>query len=320
MPDTEIALKVLLRQRHLQGHQAFCREYDRVAKRIEPHMIGKHPGRAQFYKWLSGRLLGLPYADHCRILEAMFPNWTADRLFAPHSGHLDYVPDSIPTPQTPEPRPTSDTVVEAQPPTKAGTEKTARPIGLRPHIATAFTADHVTIDFAGFSGETLHGAMQEPLDQIRSGELRPQSIAVRILVPDTTAPMTIPCRAEDRADSPEFRARAHSIMRRHLGAITDSFAELHSLGLVEKSEAIVKVHHAAPLFKLYILNNTEAFFGFYPVVPHTIDLEGTPTPMYDLMGKDALLFQHSVTTSQYVTQARIWFDSMWTTLADEYAL
>ena len=33
-------------------------------------------------------------------------------------------------------------------------------VGLRPFIEQAFTREHVTIDFAGFSGETLHGVVQ----------------------------------------------------------------------------------------------------------------------------------------------------------------
>jgi hypothetical protein len=42
------------------------------------------------------------------------------------------------------------------------------------------------------------------------------------------------------------------------------------------------------------------------------------------MGKDAILFHHSITDddtstgSQYVDQACTWFDSMWTTVATEY--
>src|SRR5262245_13769121 len=34
--------------------------------------------------------------------------------------------------------------------------QTERPVGLRPHIEAAFERPHVSIDFAGFSGETLH--------------------------------------------------------------------------------------------------------------------------------------------------------------------
>jgi DNA-binding transcriptional regulator YhcF (GntR family) len=203
-------------------------------------------------------------------------------------------------------------------------ERTERPVGLRPHIERAFEAENVTIDFAGFSGETLHGAMQEPLDKIRVGRIRPKSIAIRILIPDTTAPMAIPCRADDLSDSPEFRARMTRLMHRYVGAITDTVAELNELGLVEQATAVVHTHHAAPLFKLYIINGDEAFFGFYPVVEHALTVDAEPQTIYDLRGKDAILFHHSAndddtsTGSQYVDQARIWFDSMWNTVSTEF--
>ena len=87
-----ILLKVLLKQRHLQGHRAFCREYDNVATKVDPLLKGSYPSRAQFFRWLSGDLVGLPYPDHCRILEHMFPDWTAEQLFQPYSGSLNFVP------------------------------------------------------------------------------------------------------------------------------------------------------------------------------------------------------------------------------------
>jgi hypothetical protein len=46
------------------------------------------------------------------------------------------------------------------------------------------------------------------------------------------------------------------------------------LGLVDKTTAEIRAHPAAPLFKLYLINNEEAFFGFYPVVEHVINLDG----------------------------------------------
>ncbi|HEU5476132.1 MAG TPA: DUF5919 domain-containing protein [Actinophytocola sp.] len=90
--STDILLKVLLKQRHLQGHRAFCREYDKTAAKIEPELRGTYPSKAQYYRWLSGELVGLPYADHCRILESMFPNWTAEQLFQPYSGGIEFIP------------------------------------------------------------------------------------------------------------------------------------------------------------------------------------------------------------------------------------
>jgi DNA-binding transcriptional MocR family regulator len=164
-------------------------------------------------------------------------------------------------------------------------ERTERPVGLRPHVERAFDTQKVTIDFAS-------------------------------LVPDTTVPMAIPCQVDDLADSPEFRARATEIMRRNTLAIEDNVTELQDLGLINETVAEVRVHRATPLFKLYQINNEEAFFSFNPVRERVISLNGHPRAIYDLMGKDAILFHHSITDndtstgSQYVDQARTWFDSM----------
>jgi hypothetical protein len=100
---------------------------------------------------------------------------------------------------------------------------------------------------------------------------------------------------------------------------------------VADATAEVRVHGLTPLFKLYLINNREAFFGFYPITEHTIRAGGGVYPMYDLMGKDSLLFQHSAddtdprdpggqatAAAQYVTQARLWFDSVWATVAKDY--
>jgi DNA-binding transcriptional regulator YhcF (GntR family) len=199
-------------------------------------------------------------------------------------------------------------------------ERIARPVGLRPHIEQAFKAPDVTIEFAGFSGETLHGAIQEPLDSIRAGRLVPKSIAVRILVPDADRPWSLPCRVDNLEDEPLFRKRAERITSRHAQAILDSVHELRDLGLVASASAEVRVSGEPPRFKLYIINGEEAFFGFYPVTEHTVALGGGPLPMFDLMGKDAELFHFAVsdgddsTSGLFVQQSRAWFDSVWSTV------
>jgi DNA-binding transcriptional regulator YhcF (GntR family) len=202
-------------------------------------------------------------------------------------------------------------------------ERTARAIALRPNIERAFEQPKVSIDFAGFSGETLHGVIQEPLDKIRVGQLVPDSIDIRILIPDTGRPWAIPCRTDDLADEPAFRLRARGISERHTDAIIESVAELADLGLVRSASAQVRVHGSSPMFKLYILNRSEAFFGFYPISEHAVSLHGQTVPMYDLMGKDATMFHYAADDDpdsiggQYVAQAHAWFDSMWGTVSRE---
>ncbi len=56
--------------------------------------------------------------------------------------------------------------------------------------------------------------------------------------------------------------------------------------------AEIRVHGLTPTFKVYILDGTEKFFGFYPVIEHDVTVQGKAHPMYDLMGKDAVLFYY----------------------------
>src|SRR5437764_8225048 len=73
-------LKGLLQTRHLQTHAAFCREYDRLARELDPALVGKWPSRVTLHRWMAGGVKRLPYPDHCRILEAMFRGWPAEQL------------------------------------------------------------------------------------------------------------------------------------------------------------------------------------------------------------------------------------------------
>ena len=96
------------------------------------------------------------------------------------------------------------------------------------------------------------------------------------------------------------------------------------LGLLESARAEIRVHGCPPLFKLYILNNDEVFFGFYPIRHHEVKIKGTPHPVFDLMGKEASLFRHTIrdgspVSAQYVAQAREWFTTVWETISRKYA-
>jgi hypothetical protein len=237
------------------------------------------------------------------VLEEMFPGWTADQLFQPPTG---------------EPPLTTNWAAAVMTPASV-----ILSTGLRPYIEQAFTAEHVAIDFAGFSGETLHGVVQAPLDKIRTGEIKPESVTIRMLLPDTTRPMAVPCRVEDLADDPDYRARMHQITGRHAYAILETVQELARLGRIKEASTEIRAYQVPPLFKLYLLNGDEAFFGLYPLVEHKIPFPDGSHPMYDLMGKDAVVFRHSKTTgdtadAQFVDQAQGWFDSMWDHISYEF--
>ncbi|MEV6890784.1 DUF5919 domain-containing protein [Kribbella sp. NPDC051137] len=115
--QAETALKALLRERHLQEHRAFCREYDKVARVVDREQVSGYPSKATFYRWLSGSLTGLPHPGHCRILEHMFPGWKAEALFLPWPDEpptdptAASVPAAAPAPQ-PVSSPTATTPAE----------------------------------------------------------------------------------------------------------------------------------------------------------------------------------------------------------------
>ena len=230
MPEQPIMLKVLLGQRHWQNYATFCAEYDKAARKLDADLKQTYPSRAQLHRWLSGSLRSLPYADHCRVLEEMFPGWTAEQMFQATTPELLYAGG--------QPGGSSITRPAGGP----GPQVFAAPsVGIRPFVEQAFAREHVCVDFAGFSGETLHGVIQEPLDKIRIGRIRPASLSIRMLLPDTTRPMVLPCRADDLTDDADYRDRVTRLTARHAQAILDSVQELTRLGLLESGTAEIRI-------------------------------------------------------------------------------
>jgi len=94
MGDTQIRLRVLLRERHWQKYETFSREYEKAARDVDSSLSGSCPSRAQLHRWMSGQLKGLPYPDACRVLERMFEGETAEQLFEPHATPHEEQPDT----------------------------------------------------------------------------------------------------------------------------------------------------------------------------------------------------------------------------------
>jgi hypothetical protein len=78
-----ILLNVLVQQRQLVRYGMFRAAYEGAAKKVDRELVGTAPSRAQLHRWISGGLKRLPHTDHCRVLQRMFPGWTAEQLFAP---------------------------------------------------------------------------------------------------------------------------------------------------------------------------------------------------------------------------------------------
>jgi DNA-binding transcriptional regulator YhcF (GntR family) len=101
-------------------------------------------------------------------------------------------------------------------------------VGLTDHIDAAFEADRITLDSFSFTSETLNSALQEPLRRVRRGELRPESIAVRLLLPSPDVRLALPKAVGDADDDrPLRRLRRLTIsqavtVQSAVGALADS--------------------------------------------------------------------------------------------------
>ncbi|WP_431954171.1 DNA-binding protein [Actinacidiphila sp. bgisy167] len=64
------------------------RRFDQKFTETGGLLFGRSPnnptcGESQFRRWTAGKLIGLPGAEACRILETMFPGHTVEQLFGP---------------------------------------------------------------------------------------------------------------------------------------------------------------------------------------------------------------------------------------------
>ncbi|WP_460701423.1 GntR family transcriptional regulator [Myceligenerans halotolerans] len=203
-------------------------------------------------------------------------------------------------------------------------ERPVKAVGLQPHLEAAFEVDDVRIDFVGYTSESLNFVLVEPLNKIRSGRLEPKSIRIRLLVADMTKPHGLPVATSgDEDESARARARMAGIGARNAGAIADAVGELGELGLVPNVKVETRSFASSPLFKAYLINDSEAFFGYYPVVERDVQMNGDTIRIFDPKGKDATLFHHAddgdpeSIGSLFVAQTKTWFESVWNTVAVE---
>ena len=202
--------------------------------------------------------------------------------------------------------------------------QTQLPVELRPHLEAAFRGADVAIDFTGFSAETLRDSLAEVLDKVRAGDYAPDSISIRLIVADPHRPSAIPARADTDEDDPSVRARMARITRRSVESLTDQVSELGDLGLVKSVSIRARAVATMPVLKMFIINRTEVFTGFYYPDERTVTIKGNAVQIYDAMGKDVPLIHFTTqeetpgAATAFVDSALNWFESTWRTVARDY--
>jgi hypothetical protein len=102
MTESATLLAVLLQRRGLGRYGSFAAAYQKAARAVDPELGQAVPSRAQFHRWITGGLRGLPQTDHSRVLEHMLAGYTAAQLLAPCPG------DAVPAPERARSQPAPD--------------------------------------------------------------------------------------------------------------------------------------------------------------------------------------------------------------------
>jgi hypothetical protein len=108
-------------------------------------------------------------------------------------------------------------------------------------------------------------------------------------------------------------------------AVRSAIVALQDLDLVSDVTVEIKRVPFTPVHKLYLLNRTEALFGYYEVVERAVSYGGEDLDIYDVLGLGSTLFHFSAgadtldrQAGEFVDRSQRWFDSIWSTIAEPW--
>ncbi|MGI5455936.1 GntR family transcriptional regulator [Streptomyces sp. CA-249302] len=197
---------------------------------------------------------------------------------------------------------------------------------LGPFIARAFAQPSVRIDVFTLTSESLDAHIRLQAERIRLGEISPERIELRMLLPADSVDLPYPRAnrsAASQADAAEIdrrlQDRLRDITRRHTSSLRAALRDLETEGLVPSVEVEVRKVPLAPPFKLYMLRDVEALFGPYQVVERSVLLEDdTEIDALDVLGLGSTLTRHvndagdpNSTGTVFMESWQAWYDSWW---------
>ncbi|MEU9333811.1 GntR family transcriptional regulator [Streptomyces sp. NPDC048290] len=194
-------------------------------------------------------------------------------------------------------------------------------VGLAPRLMAAFAAPRVRIDAVCLTTETLILALGEPLRRIHAGELSPQSIDVRLLLPSRHIDLAFPTpvSGDDESVHRRWLAQRNSqghVLRHNLRALRGS----HGIDVTVRFRALP----FTPPLKLFVLNEAEALLSYYTITRREAATDSGTLELYDTVGPDAVLFSFLARTGQrdaaFVSESQKWFDALWETITTDLTL
>jgi DNA-binding transcriptional regulator YhcF (GntR family) len=190
------------------------------------------------------------------------------------------------------------------------------------HITRAFAARHVTLDVWSLTTEQLSKAVQNQVEAIMEGRRRPpESITVRVLLPDLVTSHPYPRHVDDPAD-PRPLQRLRHVIRTYAGALEHSLTLLAERGLVEHVSVAIRGLPTIPGEKRYLINGTEMLTGYYWLErgqmqnnPDGASLDVLELRSGDLFASSLAAESASALERARFEQVRRWFESRWDQVA-----
>lgn len=194
---------------------------------------------------------------------------------------------------------------------------------LRDYLQKAFESEMVEVNIAAYSGETFYNVLSEFLQDVADGRRRVSKLDVKILVPDCSAPMAVPCLVGGLTEDADYKASIELRNRRFAGEFRNYFNEIRQRTRAIDASLEIRTHKLAPLFKLIIINQTRGFVAFYPISDTSVEFSGRVLHLWDYRGERARFIGFSADgrelERELLTSLNEWFKAVWDNLATKLA-
>ncbi|MEV0092182.1 GntR family transcriptional regulator [Streptomyces sp. NPDC050738] len=196
-------------------------------------------------------------------------------------------------------------------------------VALAARLAEAFAETDVRIDVVSLTAESLNLALGEPLRLIHAEQIKPETVRVRILLPSREIELAFPTAVDDgRRDQDAVHGRWLGQRNSQGQVLRDNLRALRPYGIDVSVE--FRALPFTPPMKLYLLNNSEALFGYYLVTRREEEVGEKQLEIYDALGVKSLLFSFQGgdggRDAAYVEESQKWFNALWETISSELRL
>ncbi|MFJ8075648.1 winged helix-turn-helix domain-containing protein [Streptomyces sp. NPDC096176] len=191
---------------------------------------------------------------------------------------------------------------------------------LHPHLQAAFEAEHITMDVFSLTSETMNRHLGAQITRIHDGEIQPQSISLRLMLPDPKIRLAFPTSLDDPEDE-RPRQRHRDTLIQCSRSLRNELRSLKRQRLVAEVSVRIRTVPLTPTDKMYLLNKDLLLEGYYTLEgtdPDQVEGEEQEGTTLNSLGLGATLFPYSKPDQALkVETAQSFFDSYWDLLAQD---